>query len=71
MEFESEAARLMPEIERLNNTLRVKIQQSQEWQEKYTQISTRFTGAASEFDKLQAIYNHLLRDSELSKRRSL
>lgn len=71
VEIEGKSAQLIQEIERLNNALGIKVRESQEWQEKYNQIVNKFTGAAAEFDKLQQVYNQLLRDSELSKLRGV
>lgn len=42
MEIENRSAHLVQEIERLNNVLRIKVQESQEWEQKYTELYARY-----------------------------
>lgn len=55
---------MINEIERLNNALRIKVQESQEWQDKFGQANVRFNSLIAENEQLRNANAQLMREYE-------
>lgn len=55
---------MINEIERLNNALRIKVQESQEWQDKLGQANVRFNSLIAENEQLRNANAQLMREYE-------
>ena len=73
--FKRKENQYLGDIERLNNTLRLKVEESSRWQTEYNELIGRYqdlenksSSGSSEFQKLQLSYNMIVGEYENSKK---